>query len=584
MKRVVAIGAVVLTTFVLVNYLEFHTWFYNNEMPAYLRVGVIHGDASGPLRAFYETADAACPSTHSNLVEHCRRYQLTVLADAPYVRPVSSAAGLLLTALSSHIEFMQALKLAIIALAMGGAILLGLLLLPFLAGLEGRALAAIGLVWVAGWIASRPLYVAGPGQNILLVMSALVVTILAAVSLRPRGMPLVAMKSLFTRQAWPGTKPAAKLVLQLLAIGLCFALGYRLHLLYESRFPVLYLLLAVGLWPLLHRALPDPGNMILSGFLAAVLYLSTTLVPSFYELTLAKQHQVSLVGIFLFIAIWRDDARVFWALPLLLLFDMQNGARLCALVVAGESLIGLRRRRLPTAILPAALTAVVGVTVTRTTAVYPFGERLFNVSDAVGVMTTPAVLTAGFVALAIVWATWDLRGRETASPLALDRMFIYGASIVIMAAIHAVTRGMLFDAFQLSNLFRAVAPAPVMAVFFATVGVLLAGCREGVNDVHRRSAIASLAALLLLMSTAKGRNVSLAQLSEGARASLGRYLPADWQRRTPYMTLHDNIVYYDAENLMSSPLMQYAVIKILLLSRNPEFSREKLTILPFRGR
>jgi hypothetical protein len=35
---------------------------------------------------------------------------------------------------------------------------------------------------------------------------------------------------------------------------------------------------------------------------------------------------------------------------------------------------------------------------------------------------------------------------------------------------------------------------------------------------------------------------------------------------------------------MSSPLMQYAVIKILLLSRNPEFSRDELTILPFRGR
>jgi hypothetical protein len=176
----------------------------------------------------------------------------------------------------------------------------------------------------------------------------------------------------------------------------------------------------VGLWPLLHRAFPDPGSVILSGFLAAVLYVSTTLVPSFYELTLPKQHQFAIVGMFLFIAIWRDEARVFWALPLLLLFDLQNGARLCALVVAGESLIGLRRRQIPTAILPAALTAPVGVTVTRTTAVYPFGERLCNVSDAVGVMTTPVVLTAGFVALAIVWATWDRRRRETASPLALD--------------------------------------------------------------------------------------------------------------------------------------------------------------------
>ena len=50
------------------------------------------------------------------------------------------------------------------------------------------------------------------------------------------------------------------------------------------------------------------------------------------------------------------------------------------------------------------------------------------------------------------------------------------------------------------------------------------------------------------------------------------------------MTLNDNTVYYDMDSLMTGALMQYSVIKILLLSRNPEFSRDKLTILPFRWR
>ena len=43
-------------------------------------------------------------------------------------------------------------------------------------------------------------------------------------------------------------------------------------------------------------------------------------------------------------------------------------------------------------------------------------------------------------------------------------------------------------------------------------------------------------------------------------------------------------VYLDADNPMTSPLMQYSIIKILLLSRNSDFSREKLTILPFSRR
>jgi hypothetical protein len=57
--------------------------------------------------------------------------------------------------------------------------------------------------------------------------------------------------------------------------------------------------------------------------------------------------------------------------------------------------------------------------------------------------------------------------------------------------------------------------------------------------------------------------------------------PADWHRRTPYMTLADNTVYYDMDNLATGVLMQYSVIKILLLSRKPGFSRSDLVIRPF---
>ena len=489
---------------------------------------------------------------------------------------------MLLTALSSHLEFMQALKIAIIVLAIGGAIMCGLLLLPFLTRLDGCALAAIGLVWIGGWFASRPLHVAG--SNMKLVVFAVVVIVLAIGFLRMHGLPSLAVKPLFQREAWPAAKQTATLVVQLLAIALCFALGYRINLLFGSTFPLLYLLLALGSWPLLHRALSVSGSWILSGFLSAVLYLAAASVLFFYDLSLVKQYQLILVAIFLFIAIWRDDIRVFWALPLLLLFDMQNGARLCALIIAGEGLVGLLRRQMPIAILPAIFTAVVGVIVTAKTAYYPFDDRLYNLSDAVGVVTTPVVLMAGFVALIILWTAASRNPPDAASPVALDRMLVYAASVVVMAAVQIPTRGLLFDAFQLSTLLRSVAVAPIMAIFFVTFGMLLTTYRTSGSDVDRRSAIASIAALLLVMSTTRGRDISFLQLSEGVRASLGTYLPTDWSRRTPYMTLADNTIYYDLDNLATAALMQYSVIKIRLLSRNPEFSHDKLTILPFGQR
>jgi len=337
MKRAAVIGACLVVAFVLVNYLGFYHWFYNNEMPAYLRLGVLHGDASGPIRAFYEAAYAACPTQHPNLVEQCQGYQIALLGDGRYVRPLSTLGGIVLTALSTKYHLMQVIKIAIIGLAMGSAILCALLLSPFLARLEGRALLAIGVVWITGWIANRLLHMDGLDRGVAVAALAGAVVTLAATSLRAPSLRAAAITARFRPEAWPAWGAAAKLGLQLLAIAICFGLGYRLHVLHESHAPVLYLLLALGLWLLLGRALPQSGRWIFAGFLSAVLYLSAPLVLFFYDLALPKQHHLNLVAIFLFIAIWRDDARVYWAVPLLLLFDMQNGARLGALIVVGET-------------------------------------------------------------------------------------------------------------------------------------------------------------------------------------------------------------------------------------------------------
>jgi hypothetical protein len=579
MKRAAAIGACVLAAFVFMNYFEFNYWFYNNEMPAYLRGGVLHGDAAAALQAYYEAARDACPRWRPQNAPQCQTYQIALLGHATWVRPVSSAFGLLLTWLSTQTEFMQALKLAIIALAQGSALLCGLVLLPFLLRLDSRALAAIGLVWVGGWLTSRPLHVAGPGVQLLVF--ALVVIGIALGLLRRYGLPSVVIK---LPPRWFSHHKAPKIALQLLAIACCYAIGYHLHVRFESKFPLLYLALSLALWPLLYRAAAVSMNWVVVGLLSSFFYLASIMAPSFYDLSLSKQHQIIIAGMLLFIAIWRDDGRVFWALPLLLPFDMQNGARLAALVIVAECFVGLFRRRVPNGIVPAALVVVTGIGVTAKTAYYPFDERLYSLSDAIGVLTTPIVLVAGFVSLMVLWAVVDRRSPETAGAVAIDRILVYAASVAVMGGIQIPTIGLLFDSFQLSNLFRSVGVAPIIAIFFAAVGLLLTSYRSGTTDVARGSAFASMALLLLLTGTAQGRHIGFSQLGTALRASFSSYLPPDWSRRTPDMTLADNTVYYDVRNLETGALMQYSVIKILLLSRKPEFAREKLTILPFGER
>jgi hypothetical protein len=582
-KRTLIMGACVLSAFILISFLEFDYWFYNNEMPAYLRGGVLAGDASDALRTFYEAARNACPEFHPKSIEHCETYQLALLGEARYVRPTSSAAGLLLTAMAQTISFMQALKFAIILLAVGGAILCGLMLLPFLAVLDGRALAAIGLVWVAGWVGTRPLHTEGPAANIILIVFASIVIALGIWCVRAPNSLSDASRYRFDRGQLAKFKPALKCGLGLLGIVLCFWLGYRLHLLFESRHPIVYLVLAIGLWPLLNRVSPAPGNWAVSGLLAAVLYLMGSLVPFMFRLSLVKHHEQLLVGIMIFMAIWRGNTRVFWTLPVLLLLDMQSAMRLCALIIIAEGIVGLLRREMPIAIAPALLTAVVGFVVMKATVVYPFDARLYNVFDAIALLKRPEVLAGGFVSLVLIFVAASRISRQSTTSIAIDRFFVYAAGVVALGGIQISTWGLLFDAFQLSDVFTSVGPAPAIAIFSVVIGLCLKGLQEGESELQRRSSIAALAAILLLMSTTKGGNASLSQFGKGVRATVSGYLPANWiGRRTPYMTLQDNIVYFSAENLMTSALMQYSVMKIFLLSRSSKLADKGITVLPFR--
>jgi hypothetical protein len=583
MKRTLIIAACVLPAFILVNFLEFDYWFYNNEMPAYLRGGVLAGDAHDALNVFYEASRSACHEFHPNLQAQCEAYQLALLGDARYVRPFSSAVGVLLTFLAQSIDFMQALKFAIIALAIGGAVLCGLMLSPFLAALDRRTLTAIGLVWIGGFIGTGPLHVDTPAANIAWAGFALVVALLVFRGICAGGNPSNATGDQAELGSLTKVKPALEFGLVLLATALCYWLGYRLHLIFESRFPLWYLLLAVGLWPLLNRLLSGAGSWGLAGLLSATLYLMGPLVPVAYNLSLAKQHQQLLLAVMIFISMWRNDARIFWALPLLLVFDLQNAARLCALVILAEGIVGLLRREWPTAIAPAALVAVAGTVITKMTAVYPFDERLYNFSDVLTLMQKPPVLIACFVSVVTILAVRSRLFLRSEAPVALDRLFVYAASVVAMGGIQIPTQGLLFDAFQMSNVFTGVGVAPAMAIFAAVAALSLRSDLATVSEFHKRSSIATLAALLLLMSSTRGRHVSLSQLGEGIRASISWYLPSDWlRRRTPYMTLQDNVVYLDASNLMTGPLMQYSVIKILLLSRTSKFSGERpIVVLAF---
>jgi hypothetical protein len=285
----------------------------------------------------------------------------------------------------------------------------------------------------------------------------------------------------------------------------------------------------------------------------------------------------------IFIAIWRGNTRVFWALPLLLLFDMQNSTRLCGLVFVAEGIVGLLRREIPVAVAPAALTAIVGLVVMMTTVVYPFDARLYSIVDVIALLKRPEVLAAGLVSVVLISVAASQVSRQSTTSVALDRLFVYAAGVVALGGVLLPTWGRLFDAFQFSNAFISVGAAPAMAIFSVAVGLCLKRFREGENELQKRSSIAALMAILLLMSTTRGGTVSLLQLNKGVRAAVSSYLPADWiGRRTPFITLQDNVVYLDSRNLMTSALMQYSLIKVFLLSRSSKLANEGITVLPFR--
>jgi hypothetical protein len=181
------------------------------------------------------------------------------------------------------------------------------------------------------------------------------------------------------------------------------------------------------------------------------------------------------------------------------------------------------------------------------------------------ILASPAVLMSAVAAIALIWSAAD-RSREAPTLVALDRLLIYAAAIVVMAGFAVVAYGQAFYAFRLGTMFREMAPAPSLAVIAGTAALLLGSRRETTDVAVRSGMIAGLAAVLLLMTSIKGPSTGVTQFAEGVRASLSRYAPPRWER-WPQMSYDDNVVYLDARNPTSSPLMQYSLVKALLLAR-----------------
>ena len=192
-------------------------------------------------------------------------------------------------------------------------------------------------------------------------------------------------------------------------------------------------------------------------------------------------------------------------------------------------------------------------------------------------------MVSAVAAIALIWTAAD-RSRETPTVIAVDRLLIYAASIVVMAGLAIVAYGQPFYAFRLGTMFRELGPAPGIAVIAGTAALLVYSRREATDVASRRSVIAGLATLLLLMSSISGPDIGVTQFVEGIRAGVTAYLPPTWQQRWPQMSFDDNVVYVDAHNPMSSALMQYSLIKTLLLAKTGELRERKPAIAVFGQR
>jgi hypothetical protein len=75
----------------------------------------------------------------------------------------------------------------------------------------------------------------------------------------------------------------------------------------------------------LYRALPALGTWS-CGLLAVVVYVASASASYPVGEHLPKVQQVLVLSAMMFAAIYRNDARVFWAMPVLLLFDLRGAA------------------------------------------------------------------------------------------------------------------------------------------------------------------------------------------------------------------------------------------------------------------
>jgi hypothetical protein len=569
--RAIAVAAAACGAAVIVLFLEFDSWFYNNELAAYIRWGLLDQDKA-TLQAFYDAAREACRRHPATVVQACEDYQIGLLTNGPLARPLATMAGVALAALAPSAGFMASLKWSVIWLGIGGALIVALLTTPLLLRLPRLGLAAVAGAWIGGWAATRLLQpdVIGVVRPALLVIGVLAALLCVATSVR-FGVALRTM--MFAADSGVGT--ILKWVFRALGIITCFAVAYGVHRLFRSDNPALYLLLGLGLWPLLWRAVPALGVWT-SGLLAGAVCTAAASMPFSAMVYLLKGQQVVLLGVLIAVAIFRDDARVYRALPLLLLFDMQLAVHLCALIIVAEGLTAFFRGKGFAVLIPAALTAAVAALIMLFTTVYPQKDNLFDFRVAAMILASPAVLMSGVAAIALIWSAAD-RSRETPPLVALDRLLIYAAAIVVMAGFAIVAYGQPFYAFRLGTMFREIAPAPGLAVIAGTAALLLGARRESADAAVRGSMAAGLATMLLLMTSIKGPSTGVTQFAEGVRAGVSRYTPPRWER-WPQMSFDDNVVYLDGRNPMSSPLMQYSLIKALLLARETEERNPVITV------
>ena len=282
---------------------------------------------------------------------------------------------------------MSSLKFSIIWLGIGGALLVALVTTPLLLRLPALGLATVAAAWIGGWGATRLLQPAVLGVTLPAVLT---IGLLAGLACACAGLPIsrgmVALRSgMFAGR--PGFAAKLKPLYRALGVIACFAIGYGTHRLFQSSYPALHLLLALGLWLLLWRALPALGGLT-CGLLAGAVYVASASMPFAPMVYLPKGQQVFLAGAAIAVAIFRDDTRIYRALPLLLLFDMQSAAQLCMLIIVAEVLTAAFRGKGFAAIVPAALTAAAAALIMFFTTVYAQKNSLFDLRVVAAVLAS----------------------------------------------------------------------------------------------------------------------------------------------------------------------------------------------------